>query len=190
VEVVAGGTLPAARSPWYSRGVSENARPRTDLVRVFDPDAFERATVAATRCDFERLLLLQPHVPVLGLWRAGDSFLAELPQDVDSTTLATAEGEPLAAWLKRTRQWFARELVFSSEVPPDASRVPGRDAVALACLDVEAPPDRLAEDLDFGIGLPRDFPPFLIAPGGDPRLRTTTCPSRDKLMQAIRVGTR
>lgn len=138
---------------------------------VFAPEAWAGATLAATRRYYEQLLLAQVHVPAKGLWHADDRFFVELPGGEDPAHLMTSEGEPLASWLKAHRGSFASELIFVSQLPEGARRVPTRDAAALARLDGESR-NRAEVDLDFGLALPRDFPPYALEAKLDTSPRT------------------
>lgn len=126
------------------------------------------------RWSYEQLLLQQPHIHFNGLWRIGHNHYIVCP---DVEVAQTTESENLLHWFQNNRV-IASPVNLVSSPPPNAVRVPERgssDRVLVA----GAPRNRRQLQVDLGLQLPQDFPPFTLDSPDADVVMVTNCPLTD-----------
>lgn len=111
----------------------------------------------SARWSYERLLLMQPHITVQGLWKLGDWFYALCP-DLDKE-LKAKNGQPLQKWFESSGRAAGSPIHLSATIPQGATRVPERTAEERAMLRGEPLTVRDAY-VELSLALPKDFPKF------------------------------
>ena len=81
------------------------------------------------RKSYERLLLLQPHIRVGGLWQKDHRFFVVCPDLHDG--LLTHDGQPLNEWWNDSARVVGAPMELVSAVPEGAVRLPERDIIYL-----------------------------------------------------------
>ena len=109
------------------------------------------------RWSYERLLLLQPHVGVEGLWKMGKHFFAVCPE-LDHG-LKTEDGQSLDDWFRNSGRAVGSPIRLVSAPPKNAVRVQERTAVELAEL-LGAPLTVRDMFVELALTLPKEFPEF------------------------------
>ena len=112
-----------------------------------------------SRSSYENLLLGQPQLRTLGLWRVGQTFYIVCPEVETSTT---DDGQPIRDWFYTNARIMGTPVSLVVDVPPNAVKVPPRTLDELATLkgDAVTVMDLL---LDLMLLLPKTFPRFGFA---------------------------
>lgn len=98
----------------------------------------KKGNVGSARCSFERFVLLNPHVRVLGLYTDGLNFVIVCP-DMDDSSISS-DGRPLGEWLEDFKNLGCR-ITFSKYIPDEWQPVG----------------ERTIKDLTDGRGEPRTY---------------------------------
>jgi hypothetical protein len=109
------------------------------------------------RKSYERLLLLQPHIRVSGLWQKDYRFFVVCPDLQDG--LLTHDGQPLNEWWNDSARVLCAPMELVSAVPEGAVRLPERDIDELA--NLRGTPLTIPDiETLLGVALPCGFPAF------------------------------
>jgi len=109
------------------------------------------------RWSYERLLLLQPHIQVTGLWKKDNWFYAVCPGL--SADLKAADGSPLVEWFDRSGRAAGSPIRLEARQPQGATRVPERTLDEVATL-VGYPLTVRDMYAQLALLLPKTFPDF------------------------------
>ena len=109
------------------------------------------------RWSYERLLLLQPHVRVTGLWKKGRWFYAVCP-DL-SSGLMVSDGKSLEQWFEHEGRALGSPIRLVALPPEDSTPVPERSADEVAML-MGYPLTVRDVYSQLSLILPRTFPDF------------------------------
>lgn len=109
------------------------------------------------RWSYKRLLLMQPHITVQGLWKLGDWFYASCP-DLDKG-LKAKDDQPLQEWFNSSGRATCSLIKLSATIPQGATQVPERTVEERAMLSGEPLSVRDAY-VQLSLALPKDFPKF------------------------------
>jgi len=120
------------------------------------------------RYSFDRLLIEQPDLRDLTLWKIGLDFFVLYPELSEESV--AKNGQNLVEWFDYSCRPVATSMRIVATVPEEALQIPVRTAEEVACL-VDDPTTIRELYTSLNLLLPRDFPLFKIET--EPALRTT-----------------